>query len=180
MATNKKPAKKYRRRHILRNSVEHVVVGLNPPSDALRTELLLHAHLSLQAVTHGTGTDDDWDQLTNVLNVSAVLAEGGVGGMYLEDLRQAQTAHAMCGKRKLAKGRFGYSGAELQQMKYAVDIHEAQLQAATVAHLEQALDEVERRLNLPGPTLYVNPSAQPSPGPWAGSSATGIAASAAR
>jgi hypothetical protein len=62
-------------------------------------------------------------------------------------------AHAESGRRYLNIGKFGYSGQELNAVNIGMDIHDAQLELATVETLEKAHIEVAARIRR-GQTHY--------------------------
>ena len=98
-------------------------------------------------LTKGEATWAEWTDVTNVINMAAALAGMGVGSDYKEDIRKAMHAQASCGKRLLKNGRLGYSGPELTAVNLALEVHDAQLEVATVQQIETArriVDEAKR------------------------------------
>ncbi len=146
MPSNKRPAKKYKPKPILANPVQYVVSGFKPVSPAAATKLKIINHGAMNALVRGTASKTDWDYVCTALNVAVVLAEMGIGDEYLEDIKQAMMAHAACGKRHYNGGRFGYTGEQLTAVNKALEIHDAQVDTATVAEMEKAHMEVHRRL----------------------------------
>lgn len=101
----------------------------------------------MHALTTGVGTKDDWQYVCTALNVAAVLAEMGVGDEYLDKIKEGMMAHAQCGKRLYKDGRAGYTGQQLSAVNFAVEVHDAQLETATVKQMELAHIEVAKRLH---------------------------------
>jgi hypothetical protein len=103
-------------------------------------------HSAMTQLTRGLGTRHDWDYISTALNIAIVLAELGVGHEYLEQIKNAMWCHAQCGKRFYTHGKVGYSGPELSVVNLALEVHDAQVDAATVGEMEKAHIEVSRRL----------------------------------
>ena len=145
MASNKKPRKKYVPKPVLRDPIRYVVAGVKPPDADLMLKLELINHSAMESLTHGNGTYEDWQAVTNMLNVANVLA--GSLSIYehtgdFEYIVAAQQAHAKCGARMARSGRFGYTGEELTAVNTAFAIHDYQMQHTTVIQYERANREV--------------------------------------
>ncbi|NVN99267.1 MAG: hypothetical protein HXX17_08085 [Geobacteraceae bacterium] len=117
------------------------------------TKLQIINHGAMNAMVTGKATKQDWDVVCTALNMAAVLADGGLGSEYLEAIKAAMKAHAESGRRYLAIGKFGFSGQELNAVNIGMDIHDAQLELATVEMLEKAHIEVAARIRR-GQTHY--------------------------
>lgn len=146
MPSNKRPAKKYKPRPMMVNPVDYVVSGFKPIAPGSAVKLKLINHSAMLSLTNGTATKTDWDYICTALNVAVVLAEHGVGDDYFDDIKTAMMAHAACGKRYYNGGRFGYTGEQLTAVNKALEVHDAQVDIATVAEMEKAHMEVARRL----------------------------------
>jgi hypothetical protein len=127
--------------------MKFILEGLKPPTQALVVRVQSVNHAALVAMTRGQGTNDDWNTLTVALNTARILAsEYKIGLDYHEDILKAQQAHNNCGIRKLRLGTFGYTGPEIQLLNTAMEIVDQQLLVATVAEIEKAQVEVDRRI----------------------------------
>lgn len=142
MPASKKPKKKYVPRRVIANPLAYVLQGVRPMEHDKRTTLRIINHASLSALVTGQGTLQDWENVTGALNVASALAEIGFGKHYVPDIHAAMKAHAECGARLTKHGKFGYSGPELQQVNHAMDIHDAQMDEASVSELEKAYELV--------------------------------------
>jgi len=147
MPSNKKPRKKYKPKPVMLDPVGYVVGGMKPIAAENTLRLKLINHGSMKALTDGSATRTDWDYICTALNVAVVLAEYGVGDDYIEQIRAAMLAHAQCGKRMYNGGRLGYTGEQLTAVNLALEVHDAQIDTATVAEMERAHIEVQKRLN---------------------------------
>lgn len=141
----KAPRKKYTPRPVLANPLSYVLTGFKPirKEDADRIKIISHG--SMHALTTGTATRVDWDFICNALNIAIVLAERGIGDEYTEQIKDAMLAHAQCGKRMLKDGTLGYTGEQMRLVNLALEIHDAQVDIATVGEMEYAHIEVEKR-----------------------------------
>lgn len=146
MSANKKPRKKYRPRPVIVDPVSYVVDGFKLPEPDKVMKIRLLNHGAMTALVQGTATKNDWQYVCTALNVAIVLAENGVGEEYMLQIKEAMLAHAQCGKRLYTQGRAGYTGPQLTAVNLGVEIHDAQLEIATVAQMEKAHLEVAKRL----------------------------------
>ncbi len=111
------------------------------------TTLKIRNHAAMNSMVHGTGTRDDIDELIAAMNVCEALAiTTGLGDEYRSEIKAAQDAIFSMGRRGLDKGRFLFTGLEIQAMNLGMEIHDAQLDVCTVEQLEKALDFVAREL----------------------------------
>jgi hypothetical protein len=146
MSANKKPRKKYRPRAVIPDPVKYVLSGFTRPATEQIRNIKLINHGALLALTSGSGTKEDWEFICTALNAAVVLAERDIGYEYLDDIRAGMQAHAECGKRLCQHGRLGYTGQQLTAVNLAIEVHDAQIDIATVGELERAHMEVARRL----------------------------------
>jgi hypothetical protein len=128
--------------------VSHVIGGFRPVREVGHsTTLKIRNHAAMNSMVHGTGTRDDIDELIAAMNVCEALAiTTGLGDEYRSEIKAAQDAIFSMGRRGLDKGRFLFTGLEIQAMNLGMEIHDAQLDVCTVEQLEKALDFVAREL----------------------------------
>lgn len=104
--------------------------------------LRLRNHAAMDELVKGRGTRDHCDVVITALNMTEALAMMRIGDDYREHISAGQDAMlAMC-RRGLERGRFIFTGPELQAVNTAMEVHDAQLDACTVAELERAIDLV--------------------------------------
>ncbi len=65
-----------------------------------------------------------------------------LGKEYAPEIKAAQDAIYMMAKRGVAKGRFVFTGPEMQAMNTGMEVHDAQLDACTIGELEAAIKYV--------------------------------------
>lgn len=140
---------KYRPKGVIQDTISHVLGGfrLVQHVDGAATTLKIKNHQALASMVKGTGSRDDIDILIAAMNVTEALAiTGELGHEYRAEITAAQDAIVAMGKRGLERNRFLFTGPELTAMNLGMEIHDAQLDACTVAQLEKALDFVAREL----------------------------------
>jgi hypothetical protein len=139
---------KYRPKGVRLDPLSYVISGLaivNDVPDA-GISLKIKNHGALAAVVQGHATRDDIDVLIAALNMTEAFCIMGIGGDWRTEVREALDAlHAMS-VRGLKTGRFILTGLEMKAINLAMDVHDAQLEAATVRQLEQAIDIVVKTI----------------------------------
>ena len=125
--------------------VSYVRQGLVPLRDSLRINLLTKIHDAMVEITQGRGTKAHWVLVADALNMAQILDEQVFIAAYETKFRLAHTAHAACGMRFVSGKTMGYTGAELQAVNFALEVHEGQLYKATLGEVERALNTAEAR-----------------------------------
>lgn len=160
MPSSKKPRKRYRPKHVLRDPVGFVLEGMTKLSESEVLRLLAVNHDAMLEITQGRGTVENWRVVTGALNMATVLDEQVYSAAYAKELADALKAHGRCGVRRWNGGNFGYSGEDLQVVNFALAIHDEQVRKATLGEVERALAESERRSRNPKEHISVRQMAQ--------------------
>lgn len=139
---------KYKPKGVIMDTVGHVLGGFRLVQHTGKAVTLkIKNHQALASMVKGTGSREDIDILIAAMNVTEALAiTGDLGHEYRAEITAAQDAILAMGKRGLERNRFLFTGPELTAMNLGMEIHDAQLDACTVAQLEKALDFVAREL----------------------------------
>lgn len=139
---------KYKPKGVIMDTVGHVLGGFRLVQHTGKAVTLkIKNHQALASMVGGTGSREDIDILIAAMNVTEALAiTGELGHEYRAEITAAQDAILAMGKRGLERNRFLFTGPELTAMNLGMEIHDAQLDACTVAQLEKALDFVAREL----------------------------------
>lgn len=107
-------------------------------------DLRIKNHACLTALTRGEGQPHDIDVMISALNITEALAMLRIGTEYKAEILAAQNALLTMTRRGIELGnRFLFTGPELTAVNLGMEIHDAQLDACTVAELEQAIQIVE-------------------------------------
>jgi hypothetical protein len=101
-------------------------------------DLKLKNHAALDELIHGRGDKSHADIVIAALNMTEALAILRIGEEYRKDISAAQDALLTMCRRGVSVGRFVFTGPELTAVKLAMEIHDAQLEACTIAEMEKA------------------------------------------
>jgi uncharacterized caspase-like protein len=133
---------KYRPRQVFADPVAWVINGFKPMSSHSEAiGLKIKNHQALFDVTQGDGDRTQVDVLIAAMNMAEALYQVNqdLGKQYAAEVKAAQDAIYTMAKRGVAKGRFLFTGPELQAINTGMEVHDAQLDACTVAELESAI-----------------------------------------
>ena len=110
--------------------------------------LKLKNHEALDSIMRGEGTRDHVDALIAAFNVAEALykVNPDLGLDYAQEIKNSQDAILTMSRRGLQKGRFLFSGPEMQTIRYGMEVHDAQLDAASVRDMEKAIDLVSKTI----------------------------------
>ena len=136
---------KYRPRKVFSDPVAWVINGFKPMSESGEAvSLKIKNHLALSDITQGQGDRNKVDILIAAMNMAEALhiVNPQLGKEYAPEIKAAQDAIYMMAKRGVAKGRFVFTGPEMQAMNTGMEVHDAQLDACTIGELEQAIKYV--------------------------------------
>ena len=139
---------RYRPKGVITDTISHVLGGFRRVQDVGHAVTLkIKNHQALASMVKGTGNRDDIDILIAAMNLAEALAiTAELGDEYRQEITDAQDAIYTMSRRGLEKNRFLFTGPEMQAMNLGMEIHDAQLDACTVAQLEKALDFVGREI----------------------------------
>lgn len=140
---------KYKPKGVRLDVMAWVKSGMLPVSQVqdAAINLKIKNHAALAAITQGKAVRDDLDVLIAAMNVTEALARNNIGKDWATEIRAAQDAVVSMARRGLERGdRFLFTGPELTAVNLAMEVHDAQLDACTVAELEKALHLVEQEI----------------------------------
>jgi hypothetical protein len=134
---------KYRPRGLIYDTMNHVLSGMKVVGAiSAGTTLKIKNHAALEQMRQGLGTREDIDVLICAFNITEALALMRIGDDWKNEIRAAQDALLAVGRRGVETGKFILRGPELTSFNFAMEIHDAQLDACTVSELEKAIDLV--------------------------------------
>ena len=136
---------KYRPKGVRLDPIRYVLEGMKPMANhPAALDLRIKNHDALANITRGNATRGDMDVLISALNMAEAMAILGIGADYRGEIRAAQDAVLAMARRGIERNnRFLFTGQEMQAVNLAMEIHDAQIEAATVADLEKAIDKVQ-------------------------------------
>ena len=140
---------KYRPKGVRVDAVNWVLSGLKPV--VAHTEVLnlrTKNHSAMASMLAGTGTRDDVDILIAAINMTEALSltRGELGIDWKQEINAAQNALFTMAQRGLIKNRFLFTGPEMQALKLAMEIHDAQIEQSTIQDFEKALALVNQTI----------------------------------
>ncbi len=140
-----KKRSKYRPRRIILDPVSWVISGMKPVSSTSEAVgLKIKNHQALLEITQGNGNRDSVDILIAAMNMSEALyiINADLGKQYATEIKAAQDAIFHMARRGVEKGKFLFTGLEMQAMNTGMEVHDAQLDTCTIAELETAIKYV--------------------------------------
>ena len=140
---------RYRPKGVRIDTMSYVMSGIQKFDDvSAALDLRLKNHVALDLLCTGKATKAHIDTLIGAFNMVEALARlrDDMGADWVKEIRQAQDALLAVAQRGLATEHFICRGYELVALKLAMEIHDAQLDAATVIDIEQALDLIEKEI----------------------------------
>lgn len=136
---------KYKPRKVFSDPVAWVINGFKPMSQSGEAvSLKIKNHSALSDITQGQGDRNNVDVLIAAMNMAEALhiVNHQLGKEYAPEVKAAQDAIYNMAKRGVEKGRFVFTGPEMQAMNTGMEVHDAQLDACTIGELEQAIKYV--------------------------------------
>lgn len=138
---------KYKPKGVRLDVMTYVKSGLLPltsvGSEAVKLKIINHD--ALNNLRMGTGTKMDFDTLVESMNVAEAFAMHNHGDDWRPEIRTALDALFDLGVRAKHNGmKFVMKSNELTALQLAMEIHDAQLDEATVNQLEQAIHTVRK------------------------------------
>lgn len=140
---------KYKPKGVRLDVMAWVKQGMAPMTEHHDAVLALRIknHAALTAITQGKATRDDVDILISAINMTEALAIHGLGNDWRAEITAAQDAILTMTRRGIPLGdRFLFTGPELTAVNLAMDVHDAQIDQASVLDLEKALGKVQQEI----------------------------------
>ena len=137
-----KKRSKYRPRRVILDPVSWVISGMKPVSSTSEAVgLKIKNHQALLEITQGNGNRDSVDILIAAMNMAEALyvINANLGKDYATEIKAAQDAIFHMARRGVEKGKFLFTGLEMQAMNTGMEVHDAQLDTCTIAELETAI-----------------------------------------
>jgi hypothetical protein len=143
---------KYKPRGVRYDNLSWIVAGMKKVGTlpTAGVSLKLKNHEALDSILKGQGTREHVDILIAAVNMSEALirVREDLGRDWAVEIKAAQDAIYTMGKRSVEKGRFAFTGPEMNAVKLVMDLHDAQLDDCCVREMEQALFIVEEEIRM--------------------------------
>ncbi len=138
---------KYRPRGVRLDSVSYVLSGLKKFDEvSTAIDLRIKNHAALEAVRKGDATKADIDVLIAAFNMAEAFTRlrDDLGADWAAEIREAQDALLELARRGVDQDHFVCKGPELMALNLAMQVHDAQLDSATVLEVEKGVDLVNK------------------------------------
>lgn len=126
--------------------IRHAILGAGITQDHLLDKLRLTELASLDAMTRGLGTLQDWQELTDMMNISEVMALDGVGPEVLPHCQQAQNALEQAALRYQSTMRMGLSGTGINALRDVFEYHDLQRRSISRSEYEKYIIKTRQRI----------------------------------
>lgn len=143
-----KKRSRYRPTPIRFDVMAFVQAGMRPlAATGQLSTLQIKNHDALASLALGCATRTDMDKLVAAVNMAESLAWLGFGKNWSAGIKAGEDAVKAVSERGAAASHWVATGLELAALRELMNIHDAQLEIATVQQIEKAMDhikEVER------------------------------------
>jgi len=122
-----------------------VIFGRLPVHPEHQTNMSVTCWQAFNNITQGESTEEHWAILAASINASLILAERGLGTLYVPYVTTALDAMFECQQRGNRTGAWRFTGPGMNAVRDALEVIDEQLKHVTQDQMRQALIEVERR-----------------------------------
>ena len=126
--------------------VRHAILGAGITQDHLLDKLRLIELAALDAMTKGLGTIQDWQELTDMMNISEVMARDGVGPEALPVCQQAQEALEQAARRYETTRKMGLTGTGINALREVFEYHDLQRRSIPRSEYEKYIIKTRQRI----------------------------------
>ena len=127
--------------------IRHAILGAGITQDHVLDKLRLQELASLQAMTTGMGTLQDWHELTGMMNLCEVMAINGIGPEALPYCKTAQEALEQAAHRYQSTMRMGLSGTGINALREVYEYHDLQRRSISRGEYEKMIIKTQQRIN---------------------------------
>lgn len=126
--------------------IRHAILGAGITQNHLLDKLRLTELASIDAMTRGLGTLQDWQELTDMMNISEVMALDGVGPEVLPHCQQAQNALEQAALRYQSTMHMGLSGTGINALRDVFEYHDLQRRSISRSEYEKYIIKTRQRI----------------------------------
>jgi len=143
-----KKRSKYRPRRVLLDTMAFVQESLTPVAkhDNYLLDLKITNSMAMVALMKGTATKRDMDVLVAMSNIVEALYELGFGKQYQDVAAEGRYAILSIVYRAVERLRFVPTGEDVKRLNTLMELHDAQMDAITIADMERAISLAKRRI----------------------------------
>lgn len=126
--------------------IRHAILGAGITQDHLLDKLRLTELAALDAMTKGMGTVADWQELTDMMNISEVMALEGIGPEALPYCKAAQDALEQAALRYQRTMSMGLSGTGINALRDVFEYHDLQRRSISRSVYEKMIIKTRQRI----------------------------------
>jgi len=126
--------------------IRHAILGAGITQEHLLDKLRMTELTALDAMIKGFGTVQDWQELTDMMNISEVMAIEGIGPEVLPYCQQAQEALEQAALRYQATMRMGLSGTGIKALREVFEYHDLQRRSIPRSQYEKMIIKTRQRI----------------------------------
>ena len=143
-----KKRSKYRPRRVLLDTMAFVQESLTPVAlhDTYLLDLKIVNSMAMASLMKGTATKRDMDVLVAMSNIVEALYELGFGRQYQDVATEGRYAILSIVYRAVERLRFVPTGEDIKRLNTLMELHDAQMDAITIADMERAISLAKRRI----------------------------------
>ena len=143
-----KKRSKYRPRRVLLDTMAFVQESLTPVAlhDNYLLDLKITNSMAMASLMKGTATKRDMDVLVAMSNIVEALYELGFGSQYQDVATEGRYAILSIVYRAIERLRFVPTGEDIKRLNTLMELHDAQMDAITIADMERAISLAKRRI----------------------------------
>ena len=143
-----KKRSKYRPRRVLLDTMAFVQESLTPVAlhDNYLLDLKIVNSMAMASLMKGTATKRDMDVLVAMSNIVEALYELGFGSQYQDVATEGRYAILSIVYRAVERLRFVPTGEDIKRLNTLMELHDAQMDAITIADMERAIALAKRRI----------------------------------
>jgi hypothetical protein len=137
---------KYRPKGVLLNPVGYVLESMSPLAkhNSYVLDLKIKNHEAMTALTKGVAKRNDIDMLITMGNVTEAMYRLGFGADYGDVVKTGLDSLRDVARRGAESHRFILRAAEMSALNALIELHDAQIDVATIRDMENALKLIDR------------------------------------
>jgi hypothetical protein len=143
-----KKRSKYRPRRVLLDTMAFVRESMTPVAlhDNYLLDLKIANSMAMASLMKGAATKRDMDVLVAMSNIVEALYELGFGRQYQDVATEGRYAILSIVYRAVERLRFVPTGEDVKRLNTLMELHDAQMDAITIADMERAISLAKRRI----------------------------------
>ena len=123
------------------NPIAHAIAGAAITDRDSLNKLRTKEYAALDEFVHGRGTLDHWKTLTDLLNLSEMMAKQGIGVEVLDVCKKAQMALIKAGERYEKTRKFGFDGPGIQAIRDLIEYADLQQSSISRSEFERMIEK---------------------------------------